>query len=197
MSEVLDWVLSHLYVVIVIGFALLSMFGKKSKTSGTGRTRMPTFGGDPGQTDWKPNPLEWQRKDQPAKEHTSQPGTEAAHETSAAPTVQDGGGGSSVPAYSDSTWLENEENSLGQRADEDKEGYEAAEIISLQRKLEQLERKNRSLIQELKRKDAAHPRHAARASSKLEDGKSPLAEGIIWSEILGPPRAKKPYMYKK
>lgn len=196
MRDLLEWVMSHLYLVIVIGFALLSMLGKKNKKAGSGQNRMPTFGGEqrerpvreaePAQPVFPTLQTEVQREF-----HESRPADEPAY-----PTTDK----SLTHMDTESSWIEHEENSLGQKAEEDTEGYEAAEIISLQRKLAQLERKNRALVRELKRKDTTADQefgHVHQTSSGPDLGSTTLADGIVWSEILGPPRSKRPYMYKK
>ncbi|WP_433946089.1 hypothetical protein [Paenibacillus sp. SN-8-1] len=190
MNDLLEWVQSHLYLVIVIGFAILSMLGKKGKIQGGGSNRMPTFGGGSGQ----------------------EPKVGGQPENTGPSTLQSVGQANEPGRASDQTldewgrnilspsvnWAEHEENSIGQKSAEIEEGREAAEIISLQRKLEQLERTNRSLVRELKRKNLP----GSGSSSTLGEGTSSLkaselAEGVVWAEILGKPRAKRPYMFKR
>jgi hypothetical protein len=45
----------------------------------------------------------------------------------------------------------------------------------------------------LQRKESTENAEVSFSTDTLSAGKKQLAQGIIWAEILGPPRAKKPY----
>lgn len=193
MNDLLEWVMSHLYLVIVIGFAILSMLGKKGKSQGGGSSnRMPTFGGDPGKEP------KLSRQPNQTGPRTLQPAGQAEEPGRPSDQTLEEWGRNILPPSTTNSWTQHEENSIGPKSADIEEGREAAEIFSLQRKLEQLERTNRSLVRELKRKNAPGSRasgSSAEATPSLTT--SQLANGIIWAEILGKPRAKRPYMYKK
>lgn len=193
MNDLLEWVMSHLYLVIVIGFAVLSMLGKKGKSKGGNPSnRMPTFGGGPGK---EPNPNQQPHQ---ADTRTLQPtGRTEGTGRSSDQTMEEWGRNILSPSAA-SSWTQHEENSIGQKSADIEEGREVAEILSLQRKLEQLERTNRSLVREVKRK---HGQSSQASDTSPKDISSltlsQLANGVVWAEILGKPRAKRPYMYRK
>ncbi|USB34450.1 hypothetical protein [Paenibacillus sp. YPG26] len=192
MRDLLEWVQSHLYLVIVIGFAVLSMLGKKGKSSGRGSNRMPTFGEDPGN---QPKPVRQPNQTRPG---TLQSAGQGEQRGLGSDQRMEDWGRNILPGSATSSWAEHEENSIGPKSAAIEEGREAAEIISLQRKLEQLEHTNRSLVRELKRKNAPGPeatRPAGEGAPALNT--SQLADGIVWAEILGKPRARRPYTYKR
>ncbi|MNM76706.1 hypothetical protein D3C81_885370 [compost metagenome] len=192
MNDLLEWVQSHLYLVIVIGFAILSMLGKKGKPKGGGTNRMPTFGGDPG------NEPKLSRQPNQTGPRTLQPAGQAEEPGRPSDQTLEEWGKNILPPTATNSWMEHEENSIGPKSVAIEEGREAAEIISLQRKLEQLERTNRSLVRELKRKNVPGTRTSVSLGGGTPSLKaSQLADGVIWAEILGKPRAKRPYMYKK
>ncbi|RUT36429.1 hypothetical protein EJP77_05510 [Paenibacillus zeisoli] len=191
MNDLLEWVTSHLYLVIVIGFAVLSMLGKKGKPGGSSN-RMPTFGGDPSRE------LNRKRQSDQTGTHTSQTSGRAVGPNQSSDQKLEEWGRNILSPSTAESWSQHEENSIGQKSVEIEEGREAAEIISLQRKLERLERTNRSLVRELKRKKDLN-RQASNTSAERSPSltSSQLANGVIWAEILGEPRAKRPYRYRK
>ncbi|MBN8200593.1 MULTISPECIES: hypothetical protein [Bacillaceae] len=63
---------------------------------------------------------------------------------------------------------------------------------ALQNQRRAAERKTNALARSASNKNAEYPKEASGAGS-LEPRKQSLVDGIIWSEILGPPRSKNPH----
>ncbi|WP_310550276.1 hypothetical protein [Paenibacillus glufosinatiresistens] len=201
--------MSIVYVVAVIAFALLSSLGKGSRRKGSppGRGGMPPFGQGRGES--RPAP-DRRRDDSPV------PRAQQAREPGSRPA-----GGSGFPGPPGTR--ADRPAPAGQRPAEERGAspfappppspdYETGEGISQEQPDTSLDDRIRSMQRELDRMHAAFdqiettaPGNArsgqtarnrpVRSGAKAEEAERTerLRQGLIWAEILGPPRARRPH----
>ncbi|WP_454192130.1 hypothetical protein [Paenibacillus sp. Marseille-Q7038] len=165
--NLLDWLLSNIYFVAVIGFALISFLNKANKSRGTDESRRPPS---------RESTLPVEPMDSREGEYRNPYDTPATVSESPYSTVED---------YA---------------ADEELSQHD---VMEQQRRTFEIERLRLERIKDESEKAARVARRAAtsRAESsqkpdeqeKLFANPSDIRKGIIWAEVLGPPRAKRPY----
>ncbi|WP_179032947.1 hypothetical protein [Paenibacillus kribbensis] len=189
-----SWIFEHLYILIVIGFALVSFLGKSIQ--GTGRKSpsgngMPTFGGD--QSSRRP-------------QASSRPIT-VEHGQEQSPTSRQDVTGELQRQFPNErrTVMEARrmEEVMGDRTElaGPMEQESSDNGSTLEERIRAMEEERRMVLARLDRISNQ------RESGEITDGLEPVAQerstvnaadlrrGVIWAEILGPPRAKK-YMSK-
>lgn len=173
----MSWIMENLYIVAVIGFFLLSALGKLGK--GSENKRMPNFGGE------EEEPPQQSRPDRqetgPSRVDTyPEPGGDDWYET------PDRGNG-----YS----LENQELNHRNLSERDMHG----EPDSMDRRMRMMQSDLDRIHSQLNRIASDVPETVVEVTDSDEmtgSSRNELAEqarnGIIWSEILGTPRGKRP-----
>lgn len=163
MERIIEFLLSNIYWVIVIGGFLLSMLSRKKPNGEQKPSRtpkMPSFGGGPNDREpgsWLPGRT---TSREPAEARAEAPRAPSAERTSVTPPREERAPLSSgVP----------ERGSLVAAAD----AQLAAEAA---RSLE---------------------RESSAAAAALTADADAVRRGVVWAEVLGPPRARKPYSYRK
>lgn len=197
----MDWNLDNIVIVAGIVFFILSAFGKIGKNNEESKqNRMPTFGGGGDLTERVPKSNKEELSGQQARRVKSLPATEASAGQSADDRTYDSfDDEEQYPAY-------HEESERTYSSPADLESWHDAapgreSTLSLD-----MEQRNRYVEEGL---DQIHKEldkitsHIPEISVEVTDtggtsgrNQSNLVEqarrGVIWSEILGPPRSKKP-----
>lgn len=165
--NLLDWLVSNIYFVFVIGFALISFLNKANKSRGTDASRRQPS---------RESTLPEEPMDSRDGEYRNPYDTPATVSQSPYSPVSD---------YSP-------DEELSQH-----------DVMEQQRRTFEIERLRLERIKDESEKAARVARRAAasRAQSsqkpdeqeKLFANPSDIRKGIIWAEVLGPPRAKRPY----
>ncbi|MGE6665118.1 hypothetical protein [Paenibacillus xylanexedens] len=195
-----EWIFDNLYIVAVVGFALFSFLGKAAKSADPNKKRpgngMPTFGGS-GDSD---------RPDRsPAQTSRQQP----------APNETAGGTRYDEPYENpyDEDRYENPYNEERYESEQHDERYDqpypepAASSRtgmehSLEQQMKEVERQERLIQERLNRFSSANKPVVSDSSWDIpntdESGASPLRPedvrtGVLWAEVLGPPRSKQPF----
>lgn len=155
----LDFILSNIYVIAIIGFALISFLGKgKSGAGQRPKQGMPTFGGS------------GEENGSRTYEEPSSSREEQSYDPS--------------PVYqSTSMYTEHERDRERWELEREKE-----HAMDLLRRSEGYERTSLAEDQDSPEYDVATVTSSPKPISPLAEE---AAKGIIWSEILGPPRAKR------
>ncbi|TKH42196.1 hypothetical protein NST83_16225 [Paenibacillus sp. FSL R10-2782] len=186
----ISWIFEHLYILIVIGFALVSFLGKSMKSTerkappGKG---MPTFGGDHGSrgpsSPSRPSSMEHrqeqrqlQRQDTAGELQRQFP--DERRVVMEARRVDEPMNG----------WTETEEQSKRDSLDNGS---------TLEDRIRAMEEERRSVLARLDRISNAResgeitdaPEGALQERSTVTA--ADLRRGVIWAEILGPPRSKR------
>lgn len=188
----MSWILDNIYIVAVIGFFIISALGKRGKNPEEGKSRMPSFGG------------EGDRPARPVQGHQGQRGSQRPE----ARRVQSPRVSRPAPVQ-ESTRVDR----MDEEETESGNGY-SLEHQELNRREQDLERQPDGMDHrvrmmesdldrihsELDRMTVALPEtvveiHEEEHEQRNND-RSIFAEqarnGIVWAEILGPPRAKRP-----
>ncbi|MBP1999165.1 hypothetical protein J2Z69_000184 [Paenibacillus shirakamiensis] len=191
MQELLSWLFGHLYFVIVILFALFSVL-RKSKNTPRGESQMPSFGGDRGRTLQKPGNTPMARAEIPADSRTRDITSSFPEKENRLDSPTSWSETDHETRHFDSVgpvWSDEEQSILGSDA-----VHETAERSMMERKLQRLERQNASLQRELHRGSVSstHSPGTGQKADSFLDAKD-LRAGVVWAEILGPPRSKKPF----
>lgn len=176
MEQVIEFITKNIYFVVIVGGFLLSIFNRVSAKKRT-NPRMPDFNG------------------QSAPEAAyPQQGTDVQQHQSGRYDQEE--------AYPD--WDDNadyEERSISYRqAEEEAEREKQRHLSELARALESKQQQQAAIKSSQQREAAA--RRSNRASSEAEPvadtrlaplSAEELRRAVIWSEILGPPKSKRPY----
>ena len=172
------------FVIIIIGF-LLSLLGKGQKQQGKGTNRMPDFGSG-NRPDERRVPPERRTTQTPQQVEQRMPERQPYPEQS-----------SSFPNH--------EENSLAdetaQRMEEEMRHRQKQEEEDRRREQQRRARQEqrRRELEEQQRQEGNGDRAVAAASSgpvrpgETLPGANELTSAVLWAEILGPPRAKRPF----
>lgn len=190
------WIFEHFYWILIIGFAILSALSKSGKRKTNQNPQgMPTFGGGAGM----------EQRTAPANRQASSRRREEEADARAS---------SSEPRYSTGSdaWSE-ETSSSAQRSYELQTAgpdYETGEGVSgmwQEERPDPLADYSRDMEKHLEQVNASLNRiekTAVSAPAKQTRGERPASrlasearKGIIWAEILGPPRSKRPYGGRK
>jgi len=185
-----SWLIENFYIVAVIGFFIISALGKRGKNAEDGKkTRMPSFGGE---------------GDRPARPGQQRPQRPEARRVQTAPQV-------SCPAPVQESpridRIDEEEADTGngyslehQEIDRMKRRLEmSSSHDSMDHRIEMMQRDLDRIHSHLNRMTLDIPETVVEIHDEDQEqgknGRSVLAEqarnGIVWAEILGPPRAKR------
>lgn len=198
----LDFILSNLYIIVIVGFAIFTAISSRSGKGQAQRRNpngMPTFGGGPSDrnkgTDRRLN--EQQNEDDAQRRYRE---AQQRYET---PDTYEEGPSYETAAPVEQRTFESRESVENDRSDSRQSSSRSAEQYNseLQKRLDQL---NRNLDQraDMNRSRAGEQRmtisdsldsefeHAASESAAYTVQKEQARQGVIWAEILGPPRSK-------
>ncbi|MGG3282871.1 hypothetical protein [Paenibacillus solani] len=195
----MSWILDNIYIIAVIGFFIISALGKRGKNPNDKNTRMPSFGG------------EGERPARPDQGHQGQRGSQRPE----ARRVQSPRVSRPAPVQ-ESTRVDR----MNEEEAESGNGYslEHQEIDRMRReqdmkhqpdgmdhRVRMMESDLDRIHSELDRMTVALPEtvveiHEEEREQRNND-RSLFAEqarnGIVWAEILGPPRAKRPMNHRR
>lgn len=180
--NIFDFLMDNIYLVIIVLGFVMSLLGKSGgQKKGQSQSGMPTFGG--GGSDMRPNVpqpgqfdqqhleqqrLEQQRMEQQRADQQRQQALQRQREEAQA-------------------------RQLRLEQDEERRVMEAARQQELARRATEA-RQSFNAITDLPKKKVSH---SARPAQRLFDpnavNHNDLRKAVVWSEVLGPPRAKKPY----
>ncbi|GIP25120.1 hypothetical protein J23TS9_02500 [Paenibacillus sp. J23TS9] len=194
------WILENFYWILIVGFAVISALSKRGKSKPRQNPRgMPTFGGGSGM----------ERRTHSAS--TEAPRGRDDVRTPDSEDDRDQPGSASYPQGWSSKVSRHKQRSYDYQGDGP--DYDTGEGVSgmwEDNKPETLEDYKNEMEQHLERVSASLDRIEKTATGspsnhtpRVEHSKpvSPLAKqainGLIWSEILGPPRSKRPYGGRK
>ncbi|WP_322905017.1 hypothetical protein [Paenibacillus campi] len=200
----IDFLLGHLYIIVIIAFAIFTAISSRSgKNKARNRRQgMPTFGGGPdvpGRRPLTPSQTAQQREDEAQRRYN-----EAQRQFDRQPMDRDMGQGSSrVPlsqegtsgsegSYTDADTFE------GSRMEATTETGRTAEQYrnEIQQRLDQLsygmnerlDRMDLSSVQSPSTTDTTD--NASVASGGLRLDPAQATQGVLWAEILSPPRSR-------
>jgi hypothetical protein len=191
----ISWIFDHLYILVVIGFALVSFLGKSMKSAerkappGKG---MPTFGGDHGSrgqsTQSRPSTMENRQEQRQAHRQDSRQATAA---------------GELQRQFPDERRVLIEARRMDEQMDDWTETERQPDPESLNNgstledRIRAMEDERRAVLARLDRISNAResgeitdaPEEALQERSAVNA--ADLRRGVIWAEILGPPRSKR------
>lgn len=186
----ISWIFEHLYILIVIGFALVSFLGKSMKSTGRKAPPgkgMPTFGGDHGSrgpsSPSGPSSMEHrQERRQPQRQDTA--GELQRQLPDERRVVME----ARRMEEQMNDWTETEQQSKRDSLDNGS---------TLEDRIRAMEEERRSVLARLDRISNAResgeitdaPEGASQERSTVTA--ADLRRGVIWAEILGPPRSKR------
>lgn len=201
----MEWILDNIYIVAVIVFFLLSSLGKLGKGSNENKpNRMPTFGGEGDSAEQGPRAAKAARPGQQVRRVQSWPGAEV-------PT------GQAADKRSNDQFDDDEDEEFDPYYGERGRTYESpadfesrydvlSELDDPHSTIDSMEQRKRNMQAELDQIHKQLDRMTSHIPETLvevtdADSKSPrkqsnfaeeVRKGVIWSEILGPPRSKRP-----
>lgn len=168
--NLLEWLGSNIYFVFVIGFALISFLSKANKSRGNGESERP-----PSREFTLPlDPVDSREEEYHNPYDTPAPGTVTSSPYS--PVAVD--------------YPPDEELSQHDVMEQQRRQVEA-ERLRLERIKEESERAARAARRAAASR--AQASHKQNEQEQLFTDPSDIRKGIIWAEVLGPPRAKRPY----
>lgn len=186
----MSWLIENFYIVAVIGFFIISALGRRGKNPEEGKNpRMPSFGGE---------------GDRPARPGQQRPQRPEARRVQTAPQV-------SRPAPDQESTrierLDEEETNTGNGYSLEHQEIDRARREeelrfhpdSIDHRIEMMEKDLNRIHSNLNRMTIALPETVVESQDEdreqTRSSRSNLAEqarnGIVWAEILGPPRAKR------
>lgn len=186
----MSWLIENFYIVAVIGFFIISALGKRGKNAEDGKNpRMPSFGGE---------------GDRPARPGQQRPQRPEARRVQTAPQVSRPAPVQESPRMDR---IDEEEADTGngyslehQEIDRMKRRLEmSSSHDSMDHRIEMMQRDLDRIHSHLNRMTLDIPETVVEIHDEDQEqgknGRSVLAEqarnGIVWAEILGPPRAKR------
>ncbi|MEK4977392.1 hypothetical protein [Bacillus sp. FSL K6-6540] len=186
----MSWLIENFYIVAVIGFFIISALGKRGKNAEDGKNpRMPSFGGE---------------GDRPARPGQQRPQRPEARRVQTAPQVSRPAPVQESPRIDR---IDEEEADTGngyslehQEIDRMKRRLEmSSSHDSMDHRIEMMQRDLDRIHSHLNRMTLDIPETVVEIhdedQEQVKNGRSVLAEqarnGIVWAEILGPPRAKR------
>ncbi|MFF2909648.1 hypothetical protein [Paenibacillus sp. NPDC057934] len=192
--------MSWIYIVAVIIFAIVSNVNKANKTKGKGSppSGMPTFGGG-GEDD---NPL---RRVKRAMEQQGRafppPGTPAPRDTRELAREEEIE--ESFPMEREQQWIPGADTELGNESTLEQGEEQDSVDIRTEKMRQELERIH-AVFDEMAGEPGPSVKYAAEPVSSgtvstpvLATSREDLRKGLMWAEILGPPRSKRPHAYRK
>ncbi|MBY0117506.1 hypothetical protein NST33_22065 [Paenibacillus sp. FSL L8-0435] len=189
-----EWIFDNLYIVAVIGFALFSFLGKAAKSADPNKKRpangMPTFGGsgDSGRDE--------RSRDNSSPQQSSGPADPRYDEQ-----YDDRYDDVQYENQYDEPYSEPAASSRP-ATDYRSEGTMSAMENSLEAQMRGMEEQQRLIQERLNRFSSANKPVVSDSSWDIpntdESGASPLRPadirtGVLWAEVLGPPRSKQPF----
>lgn len=194
--------MSWIYIIAVIIFAIVSNVNKvmKNKQKGTPRSGMPTFGGE---------------GDNPARRN------KRSDDTLNGERQEQSGSGFPAPATSSRQFIPQENReydaspAFPEPAYRPTPNYASGEGMSLEQPDERdgIEARTERMRQELEMRQAAFDGIGSNDAGRSKKVKNPVApstvpsnfsgnrdelrNGLIWAEILGPPRSRKPHSSRR
>ncbi|AIQ13961.1 hypothetical protein [Paenibacillus durus] len=195
--------MSWIYVIAVIIFAIVSQVNKASKNNNKNgrspRGGMPPFGSGPGE-----GPHRRPRAGQPDSGRAAEPRNSgfpvpAPSSRQAEPQMDEGREPGAAPAFPEPALFPSPDYMSGEGTSmEQPEEMDGVEIRQ-ERMRQELERVHRALDRisdDMGGDGGAGPKSRSAASSSQSSPSlvagSDLRSGLIWAEILGPPRARRP-----
>ncbi|UNK20052.1 hypothetical protein MNQ98_08555 [Paenibacillus sp. N3/727] len=199
----MEWILDNIYIVAGIVFFLLSALGKLGKGSDENKpNRMPTFGGGGDSAEQGPRAAKAVRPGQQVRRVQPWPGAEV-------PT------GQAADKRSRDQFDDDDDEKFDPYYEEPDRTYESpvesrydvlSELDDPHSARDSMEQRKRNMQAELDQIHKQLDRMTSHIPETLvevtdADGKSPrkqsnfaeeVRKGVIWSEILGPPRSKRP-----
>ncbi|WP_342570688.1 hypothetical protein MKY85_21265 [Paenibacillus sp. FSL R5-0749] len=193
-----EWIFNNLYIVAVIGFALFSFLGKAAKSADPNKKRpgngMPTFGGS-GNSPRSPA--------QTSKQQSSR--TEAAGETRYDETYDNQYDEPYENQYDEAPHNQPNVGPVTSSRTLDEVGsrdFSGAMERSLDQQNKEFEKQQRLIHERLNRFSPSNKPVVSDSSwdqvDTSDSGNSQLRpedirKGVIWAEVLGPPRSKQPF----
>ncbi|MGF9698748.1 MULTISPECIES: hypothetical protein [Paenibacillus] len=189
-----EWIFDNLYIVAVVGFALFSFLGKAAKSADPNKRRpnngMPTFGGS-GEVD---------RNDRSPSQTATQ---QSAGDTRYDDSYDDN------DRYEDDQYDDRYDHPYPDPAASSRQGddFSGKNLIggmesSLEQQMKEMEKQQQLIQKRLNRFSSAKAPVVSDTSwdepSIGESGQSLLRKedirsGVLWAEVLGPPRSKQPF----
>ncbi|PYY27483.1 hypothetical protein [Paenibacillus illinoisensis] len=183
-----EWIFDNLYIVAVIGFALFSLLGKAAKSADPNKKRpqngMPTFGGN-GDLNRKEN-----SPSQASTQQSSGPANDGRYEDDRY----------DEDAYDDRYDQQYPEPAYS--SDPSSQSFLGGMESSLEKQKIEMEKQQRMIQERLNRFssakapvisdsswDEASTSESAQSLLRTED----IRSGVLWAEVLGPPRSKQPF----
>ncbi|WP_458123464.1 hypothetical protein [Paenibacillus sp. Z3-2] len=189
-----EWIFDNLYIVAVIGFMLFSFLGKAAKSADPNKKRpgngMPTFGGS-GDSD----------RDERSRDNSSTQQSSGHTDPRYDEQYDDRYEDEQYENQYDQPYSEPAASSgtaSNHRSENSSRGMES----SLEQQMKEVERQERLIQERLNRFSSANKPVVSDSSwdipSTEESGVSPLRSadirtGVLWAEVLGPPRSKQPF----
>lgn len=183
-----EWIFDNIYIVAVIGFALFSFLGKAAKSADPNKKRpqngMPTFGGN-GDLNRKEN-----SPSQTSPQQSSGPANDGRYEDD---------------RYDEDAYDDRYDQPYPEPAhssDPSGQSFLGGMESSLEKQKIEMEKQQRMIQERLNRFssakapvisdsswDEASTSESAQSLLRTED----IRSGVLWAEVLGPPRSKQPF----
>lgn len=166
--NLLEWLLSNYYFVFVIGFALISFLSKANKSKGTGGSEK-----SPSREYTHPEDPMDSREEEYRNPYDT---PDTVSPTPYSPTAVE--------------YSPDEEFSQHDVMEQQRRQFEAERL-----RLERIKEESEKAARAARRAAAsrAQTSYQPAEQEKLFADPSDIRKGIIWAEVLGPPRAKRPY----
>lgn len=193
-----------IYFLVLAGFAIITRLNKKrDKDKSAPRGGMPTFGGGGDTGNMLPRRRKAGRAEQPGSGFPAPAGTrEAPDRPAPQPDMQE--------APSPPAWAEAEQLSPDDETGEGVSLEQADDLDSVEARTERMERELEKLQAAFDGMAAAVPSAGSEAGGEVGDGASwayavhpltgdrdALRSGLVWAEVLGPPRARQPHSTRR
>ncbi|MFC7681502.1 hypothetical protein [Paenibacillus sp. GCM10028914] len=201
----MEWILENIYIVAGIAFFILSALGKMGKGNGESKpSQMPTFGGGDDSNRRGPGSVRTDQPGQQVRRVQSRPGTSAQTGTAQGNRSQDRMDDVRVSELN--PYAKAQEMTYESPRDNDSRFDMLSEAGDPREERDSMEMRKRNMQAEL---EQIH-KHLDRMTSHIPETilevtdtegntkkqNSKIAKqalnGVIWSEILGPPRSKRP-----
>ncbi|NMO94831.1 hypothetical protein [Paenibacillus lemnae] len=190
----MEWIFDNLFIVAIAGYFLLSFLGKLGKGGEQKPSQMPTFGNEKERRNQQPRPAGSQPAGPPAAESDSRQLSRRSTDSS------DREQGRYESPYHEQEEVQDAYEDAKSRLESAAENLDTRKVSEgMEERKRQMQRDLEGAFADLDRLDSGYKsplQESASEQSQPQLSQSDLADravqGIIWSEILGPPRAKKP-----
>ncbi|MFE4711321.1 hypothetical protein ACFRAM_10655 [Paenibacillus sp. NPDC056722] len=193
--------MSWIYIVAVIIFAIVSNVNKANKTKGKGAPPggMPTFGGGGGDD----NPLRRVKRELEQQGRAfAPPGTPVPRETREL-AREEQELEESFPVEREQQWIPGPDAEVGNGSTLE-QGEELDSVDIRTEKMRQELERIHAVFDDMAGESSPSVKHSSErvssgtaSSPVLATSREDLRKGLIWAEILGPPRSKRPHAYRK